>query len=625
MLTINNLTYRIGGRTILDECSVNVMDGWKVGVVGPNGAGKSTLFKLIAGLLHADGGSIRLSERQRFGMVRQDISDTDTPIIDMVLAANEEMTALFKATETETDPQKIADIYDRLLEIDAYSAPSRAAILLTGLGFREDQLNDPFNSLSGGWRMRVALAAALFVQPDVLLLDEPTNHLDLEAIMWLEGYLASYPHTLMIISHDREMLNKCVDHVIHVDKTKMTLYTGNYDTFERERAERLGQQQKMHEKQQAQRTHMQAFIDRFKAKASKARQAQSRMKALEKMDIVDAVIADRALRFDFPEPEKLPAPLIAINKVDVGYSEGNPILRKVSQNIDMDDRIALLGANGNGKSTMIKLIAGKLTPMQGEMLRSGKLRIGYFSQHQTEELDVDSTPYQEMYRLMATKNSNVKESQIRAKLGQFHFSKDLADNRIGSLSGGEKARLLFAIMSFDAPHLLLLDEPTNHLDIDAREALVQALNNFSGAVVMVSHDPSMVERVADSLWLVNDGSCRPFDGDLEDYRKFIVECRRNARRDEKARKENAVKETAAADTPPVAAPASKPTPANKRDIEKLEKEIAKLTAEKEKLENEMSQPGFYDKVDAARNTQKEYDAVIRDLAIKEEKWLNING
>jgi ATP-binding cassette subfamily F protein 3 len=285
----------------------------------------------------------------------------------------------------------------------------------------------------------------------------------------------------------------------------------------------------------------------------------------------------------------------------------------------------LLGANGNGKSTMIKLIAGKLTPMQGEMLRSGKLRIGYFSQHQTEELDVDSTPYQEMYRLMATKNSNVKESQIRAKLGQFHFSKDLADNRIGSLSGGEKARLLFAIMSFDAPHLLLLDEPTNHLDIDAREALVQALNNFSGAVVMVSHDPSMVERVADSLWLVNDGSCRPFDGDLEDYRKFIVECRRNARRDEKARKENAVKETAAADTPPVAAPASKPTPANKRDIEKLEKEIAKLTAEKEKLENEMSQPGFYDKVDAARNTQKEYDAVIRDLAIKEEKWLNING
>ncbi|MBI3442118.1 MAG: ABC-F family ATP-binding cassette domain-containing protein, partial [Proteobacteria bacterium] len=360
MLSISNLTYRIGARTLIEDSSLNVMDGWKVGVVGLNGTGKTTLFKLIAGELHADGGKITMTAKQRFGQVRQDIPDTDTPLIDMVLNAHEELAELLKAAETEDDPYKIADIYTRLNELDAYTARSRAAILLTGLGFKDQQMEEPFSSLSGGWRMRVALAAALFVEPEVLLLDEPTNHLDLEAIMWLESYLADYPHTLMIISHDRELLNKCVDHVIHVDKKKLTLYTGNYDTFERERAAKLGLQQKMYEKQQDQRAHLQAFIDRFKAKARKARQAQSRVKALERMDLVDAVIADRAVKFSFPQPEQLSAPLISIQNVDVGYTAGKPILRKIYESIDMDDRVALLGANGNGKSTMIKLIAGKL-------------------------------------------------------------------------------------------------------------------------------------------------------------------------------------------------------------------------------------------------------------------------
>jgi ATP-binding cassette subfamily F protein 3 len=536
MLSISNLTYKIGPRTIIENATITVMDGWRVGVIGHNGAGKSTLFKLISGDLHADGGTVSMSERQRFGMVRQDIPETDTPLIDIVLGAHEEMAQLWREAETETDGMKIAEIYQRLGDMDAYAAPAKAAMLLTGLGFKEAQLQEPFSSFSGGWRMRVALAAALFVEPEILLLDEPTNHLDLEAIMWLETYLLSYKHTLLIISHDRELLNKCIDHVIHVDKQKLTLYTGNYDSFERERALRLGLQQKMFEKQQAERAHMQAFVDRFKAQASKARQAQSRVKALERMDIVDAVIAERAVRFVFPNPDRIPSPMLSINHADVGYTEGTPILKRVHKNIDHDDRIALLGANGEGKSTLMKLIAGRLGSMKGDVFRSGKLRIGYFSQHQTEELDVDSTPYEEMLRLFQKKNPDAKEPVVRAKLGAFGFSRTLADNKIGALSGGEKARLLFAFMSFDAPHLLLLDEPTNHLDIDAREALVQALNAYQGAIVIVSHDPNMVERVADRLWLIKDGACRDFDGDLEDYRKFIIQSRREARKEEKKSK-----------------------------------------------------------------------------------------
>lgn len=613
MLTLTDIHYTIGARTILEDCSLNIMDGWKVGVVGLNGAGKSTLFKLVTGELVADRGVVKLSTNQRLGQVRQDIPDSEDSLIDMVLAADEELTRLMKASVEEQDPNKLGDIYMRLTEMDAYSAPSRAAILLTGLGFKDHQLQEPFSSFSGGWRMRVALAAALFVEPDVLLLDEPTNHLDLEAIMWLEEYLSNYPHTLLIISHDREMLNKCIDHVVHIDKKKATLYTGNYDTFERERAAKLGLQQKMFEKQQAHRAHMQAFIDRFKAKASKATQAQSRVKALERMDLVDAVIADRAIRFSFPQPEKLSPPLIAVRDVSVGYTEGKPILRRIHENIDTDDRIALLGANGNGKSTMMKLIADKLSPMAGEMVRSGKLRIGYFSQHQTEELDVTETPFQAMSRLVQKKTGESKESVVRARLGQFGFSKDLADNMIGKLSGGEKARLLFAFMSYDAPHLLLLDEPTNHLDVDAREALVQALNNYEGAVVMVSHDPSMVERVADRLWLVEDGRCRTFDGDLDDYRKHTIRMRREERR-------NAKEKRAESAEPEVAAPAPKPA-VSRKEIEKAEKNIARLSDKKGKLETALADPALYADPAKMKNIQIEYASVTRELEEQETLWL----
>ena len=461
--------------------------------------------------------------------------------------------------------------------------------------------------------MRVALAAALFVEPDVLLLDEPTNHLDLEAIIWLEGYLANYPHTLLIISHDREVLNKCVDHVIHIDQKKLVSYKGNYDTFEREREAKRGMQQKMHEKQQAHRAHMQAFVDRFKAKATKARQAQSRIKALERMDIIDAVIADRAVRFSFPQPKDIAPPLISFSKASVGYAEGEPVLERITESIGPGDRIALLGANGNGKSTLMKLIAGKLPAMAGEMQRSGKLKIGYFSQHQTEELDVNETPVQALSRMVLEKTGEVREPKIRAKLGQFGFSTDLADNKIGKLSGGEKARLLFAFMGYDSPHMLLLDEPTNHLDVDAREALVQALNEYEGAIIMVSHDPGMVERVADRLWLIKDGECQAFQGDMEDYRKFVVQSRNEEKRKQSKKK-----------TEKKAVPVKKVNSGSlKKKCDKIEKVIAKLQEEKLSLENQMADTELYTDTEKAQAVQEQYKKISEDIEREEKLWLEV--
>lgn len=569
MLSIQNLTYRIGGRTLLDNVSVNIPAGHRVGLVGPNGAGKSTLFKIISGELAADGGEIALLRGMSLGMVRQDLPEDETPIIDVVLAADTERTALLKEAETTEDIDRIGYIYERLNEIDAYEAPSRAASVLSGLGFSEAAQQSPINSFSGGWRARVALAAVLFCQPNVLLLDEPTNHLDIESLMWLENFLMRYRETLIIISHDRDILNKTVDNILHLENKKLVYYSGNYDQFERRRAEKLMNQQALREKQMAQKAHMMKFVDRFRASAAKARQAQSRLKAIEKMDIVDAVIADRVTAFSFPDPKELKSPLIKLDHVDAGYAPGKPVLKKLNLTINKDDRIALLGANGNGKSTLIKIISDRLTPLTGEIHRAGKLKIGYFAQFQTDELETNLTPFETIKE--ATKEPS--EVKVRAMLSRFGFDKHKADTKVGELSGGEKARLLFCLMSFDAPHIMLLDEPTNHLDMDAREALIQALNNYNGAIILVSHDPHLVECVADQLWLVANGNCKPYDDDMEAYRKLVIKQRKLER------------EATKKDTNKTVAPV--------RDFDtesqKIEATLAQLTHRKQELEGEIAE------------------------------------
>jgi len=575
MLFIQDLTYRIAGRVLLDKATLSIPAGHRVGLVGPNGTGKSTLFKLISGELHADGGEITMIKGATMGMVRQDLPDDDTTLIDIVLAADTERTSLLEEAETAHDPDRIGYIYTRLDEISAYDAPSRAATILAGLGFDERAQNSPISSFSGGWRARVALAAALFREPNLLLLDEPTNHLDFEAMVWLENFLIRYKHTLVIISHDRDILNKTVEHIVHLENLKLNLYTGNYDSFEHKRAERMLGQQALREKQLAQKAHMMKFVERFKAKASKARQAQSRLKMIAKMDIVDAVMADRVTTFTFPEPTEEKSPLIVLENVDAGYSKDKPVLKNLGLRIDADDRIALLGANGNGKSTLMKLISGRLPPLAGEIHKSGKLRVGYFAQFQTDELDTTQTPYELMYRSMP---KGTAEAKIRAALAKFGFDKFKADTTIGDLSGGEKARLLFCLMSFHAPHIMLLDEPTNHLDIDAREALMQALNNYNGAVIIVSHDPHLVECVADRLWLVAGGTCKPYDGDLDDYRDLVVQQRRREREGAKSEARKQKSENKKEKNAPKLTPAEK-------EAAKIEKKIAELTLRKDEMEN----------------------------------------
>lgn len=572
MLVISDLTYRVGGRTLLDKTSVTIGAGHRVGLVGPNGTGKSTLFKLIAGELAADGGDISRIKGASLGWVQQDLDDDGSPILELVLQSDKERAALMLESETCEDPDRIGYIFERLEAISAYDAPSRAASILAGLGFDDAMQQRPISDFSGGWRARVALASVLFMQPNVLLLDEPTNHLDFESLVWLESFLQRYKETLIIISHDRDILNKTVTHILHLENQKLNQYTGTYDEFERRRAEKLMNQQALHEKQMAQKAHMQKFIDRFGATASKARQAQSRLKAIQKMDIVDAVMADRVTAFSFPDPAELKSPLITLEDVDIGYVEGHPILKGLNLSIGMDDRIALLGANGNGKSTLVKLLSGRLKQMAGEVHQSSRLKIGYFAQFQTDELDVTETPFSIMQAAMKTS----PEVKVRAALNKFGFDKHKADTKVGELSGGEKARLLFCLMSYDAPHIMLLDEPTNHLDMDAREALMQALNNYQGAVILVSHDPHLVECVADQLWLVADGKCKPYDGDLNDYRKLVMKQRRDER--EKAKRDaREGKKTEQADNA-----------AAEKEAQKLEQNIALLGQKKQALEEEIA-------------------------------------
>jgi len=516
MLNLNGITVRLGGRTIIDDAGAKLPPRGRIGLIGRNGAGKSTLVRVIAGMLEPDSGDVSMPRGSRLGYIAQEAPGGDSTPFETVLAADTERAALMIESETCADPHHLGEIHERLIAIDAHSAPSRASRILVGLGFDEAQ-HRPLESFSGGWRMRVALAALLFSQPDLLLLDEPSNHLDLEAVLWLEDFLRSYPATILLVSHERDFLNNVVDHILHLTGGKLTLYPGGYDAFERQRAERQAQIASARAKQQVERERLQDYVARNSARASTAKQAQSRAKALAKLQPIAEMIDDPSLSFGFPNPDELRPPLITLDLASVGYGD-TPVLQRLNLRLDPDDRIALLGRNGNGKTTLARLLAAQLAPMAGAMNASGKMKVGYFTQYQVEELDRDETPLQHM----AVAMPGATPAAVRAQLGRFGFAGHKAMTEVGKLSGGERARLALALITRDAPHMLILDEPTNHLDVDAREALIQALNAYSGAVVIVSHDRHMLEMTADRLVLVDTGTASEFDGSIEDYIAFVL-------------------------------------------------------------------------------------------------------
>lgn len=519
MISISDLSTRIAGRLLLDKANVTLPSGTKAGLVGRNGAGKSTLFKVITGDHGAETGSVSIPKNARIGQVAQEAPGTEDSLIEIVMAADKERAALMLESETATDPERISDIQTRLVDIDAHSAEARASSILAGLGFDQEAQLRPASSFSGGWRMRVALASVLFAEPDLLLLDEPTNYLDLEGSLWLEDYIRRYPYTVIIISHDRDLLNNAVNAIVHLDQKKLTFYRGGYDQFERQKAENDELQNKAKVKNEAARKHLQSFIDRFKAKASKAKQAQSRVKALERMGTVSSVIEDHVQPMTFPTPEKQPAsPIIAIDGGSVGYEPGNPILKGIDLRIDNDDRIALLGSNGNGKSTFAKFISGRLAPETGDLRTAPSLKVGFFAQHQMDDLVPEDSAVDHVRKLMP----QAPESKVRARVAQMGLATEKMATAAKDLSGGEKARLLMGLAAFHAPNLLILDEPTNHLDIDSRRALIEALNDYDGAVILISHDRHIIEATADRLWLVNNGTVTTFEGDMDEYRDIVV-------------------------------------------------------------------------------------------------------
>ena len=611
MLEIANLTYRIAGRLLLDDASAFVPAGHRVGLVGRNGTGKSTLLRLILGELEPDGGAIRLPRDTALGMLAQEAPGGAASPLDIVLAADARRAALLAEAETATDPHRIAELHAELADSAAHAAPARAAAILAGLGFDQDAQGRPMNSFSGGWRMRVALAAQLFATPDLLLLDEPTNHLDFEAAAWLESYLKRYPRTLVMVSHDRDFLNAVADGILHLEHGKLTFYRGDYDDFQRTRRERLAHVQALAAKQEAERKRIQAFIDRFRAKASKARQAQSRVKALARLEPIEVAARDEAVQFHFPDPDPLPPPLIALDGAAVGY-DGPIVLQRLDLRVDPDDRIALLGANGNGKSTLVRLLAGQLKPRAGSRHASSKLRVGYFAQHQLEALDPAETAYQHMQRLMPA----ARVDQVRARLGRVGFGQTRADIAAGDLSGGEKARLTLALITHDAPHLLVLDEPTNHLDIEAREALIDGLADYGGAVILVTHDRHMVELIADRLWLVADGTARPFDGDIDDYRALLAGREPPAPRERKP----------AAEKPPAPKPdTARPSLSRlRRAARDAETRITSLSAEKEAIERDLADPEIYKNGGAKlADLKRRHGYAAAELAAAEASWLEL--
>jgi ATP-binding cassette, subfamily F, member 3 len=611
MLNITGITVRLGGRVILDRATAALPTGSRVGLIGRNGAGKTTLMKVIAGLGEHDDGSIEMAKSARIGYIAQEAPTGKTTPFEAVLAADSERAALLAEEETTDDHHRIGDIHERLIAIDAHTAPARAARILVGLGFDEDMQHRPLDSYSGGWKMRVALAALLFSEPDILLLDEPSNHLDLEATMWLESFLKSYKATMVLISHERDLLNNVVDHILHLEGGKTTLYVGGYNAFERQRAERLAQLASARAAQEAQRDKLQDYIARNSARASTAKQAQSRQKALARMEPIAAVSEDPTLSFDFPSPDELKPPLVTLDMAAVGYEADNPILRRLNLRIDPDERIALLGRNGNGKTTLARLLAAQLPPMEGGVSISNKMRVGYFTQYQVEELDTKDTPLEHMTRLMKGQTPGA----VRAQLGRFGFSGQKATTLVGKLSGGERARLALALITRDAPHMLILDEPTNHLDVDSREALVQALNAYDGAVVIVSHDRHMIELTADRLVLVDSGEAKEFVGSLDDYTDLIL---KGASKGEATPKRDKKEERKAAAAAREAAALARKT------LNSAEAEMAKLTERLSEIDKAMFDPSSATGTDAKltmTELMKLRSEIADKIAVAEARWM----
>ena len=622
MLHVNDLTYRIEGRPILSGATCAIPSGHKVGLVGRNGAGKTTLFKLIIGDLSPDDGGISIPRGLKVGHVAQEAPGGADSLIEWVLSQDAERAALLAETETAADPHRIAAIHERLGDIDAHSAPSRAAQILAGLGFDEEAQRRACREFSGGWRMRVALGAILFLKPDILLLDEPTNYLDLEGTLWLETYLRTYPHTVVIISHDRDLLNRAVGHILHLDRGKLTLYAGGYDDFEEARREKQRLETKLARRQEEERARIEAFIIRFKAKASKATQAQSRIKALARMKPIAAQVDESVVPIRLPAPQKLLAsPLLKIEDAAVGYEPGAPILTRLNPNVDQDDRIALLGQNGNGKSTFAKLLAGRLQPMTGQVLGAQRVSVGYFAQHQLDDLNPGWSPYDQIAALMP----DATEAQKRTRLGSWGFSHDKADTKASNLSGGEKARLLLALTAFHAPHLLILDEPTNHLDVDSREALIQALNDFPGAVILISHDRHLIEACVDRLWLVKGGTVRSFDGDLDGYRADLLAERGRARAQREGANSAAAPKIARVDQRREAAARRAETAPLRRAVQTAEKELEKLTAKRAEIDAALADPRAYEDPGKAQKLSIARADVSRQMAVAEEAWLTASA
>ena len=613
MLSIDNIVVRIAGREILTGATANLPAGRRIGLVGRNGAGKTTLFKVILGILHPDDGQVSWPSAWRVGAVAQEAPGTDVSLVDTVLEADKERTALLAEAEHETDGHRLGDIYSRLDAIDAYTAPARAAEILAGLGFSAEDQVRPCKEFSGGWRMRVALAAILFSAPDLLLLDEPTNYLDLEGVLWLENFLQRYRGTVVIVSHDRDLLNTAAEFILHMERGKLKLYTGGYDTFVATRTAQRALDTAFAKKQELARAHMQSFVDRFKAKASKARQAQSRMKMLAKLSVVELPVDEHVAPIRIPPATPASPPLITMDRASVGYEPGKPILTNLSFRFDPEDRIALLGKNGNGKSTFAKLLAGKLQAMGGEFTPARKLVVGYFAQHQQEELNLKINPIETLQAL----RPKLTQEMVRGQLGGFGFSADKQMTKVGLLSGGERARLMLALATLDKPNLLILDEPTNHLDSDARGELLNALNDFDGAVILVSHDRRLIEATAETLLLVTDGKVSPFEGDLDDYRRFLLSGdnapTRRVEPETKVTKE--VARRSAAEKRQSLRPL-------KERIESAEHQVATLQAELAKLDKSLSDPLLFTK-DPAKGSavSKKRAEAARKLAAIESTWL----